>query len=136
MQISTACKPRRSKKLSLEDISSTRDDSSSHVSVSDFTTFGISSKPKPIPVDNTKDYNYEFEVLYHADVQQEAAKCMLQGRILLALDYFNSNPTIYRKRNPDFFQNSEGAYLVGRCFLTNQPIFREFAKEYLNSPYR
>lgn len=60
------------------------------------------------------------------DVLKERAIAQRKGEEFNPNSYFHSDPSIYRKSHPKFEVSSRDGYLVGRDFLTNQPIFKKY----------
>jgi hypothetical protein len=70
--------------------------------------------------------NIWFKDLMLSEVFIEMLKAKRRGRKFNPEDYYDSNPILYRKAHPKFRTSSRDGYLVGRDFLTNQPIFRKY----------
>jgi hypothetical protein len=88
-------------------------------------TRGLASCIKD-PLAFIADENVWFQNLMMFDAMKEITNWVFRGRKFNPDDYFNKNPVIYRKTHLKFKTSSRDGYLVGRDFLTNQPIFKSY----------
>lgn len=78
------------------------------------------------PLEFLANQNVRLKNVMLWDVLKERAIAHRNGVEFNPNIYFHANPLVYRKSHPKFEVSSRDGYLVGRDFLTNQPIFKKY----------